>query len=149
MHIRQLARNAALITVAVIVTAGFSTGLAQAMSAAPTSTISVASAPVTSGGTAPRVRMLDCPEYTFCAYEVEGGRSFVLAQSFTCAEDLHDANSATIHLFINRCTAHAVYYYYKSGGDGCVPASSQQGTGLKSGFPAIKYYYVAPWDNCP
>jgi hypothetical protein len=148
MHIRQLARNAALATVAAIVTAGFSTGIAQATSAAPTSTISVASAPVTLGGTALRPLMLDCPEYTFCAYEVEGGRSFVLAQSFTCAEDIHYAVAATIHLMINRCTAHAVYHYYKSGGDGCVSASSQQGTGLRSGYPAIDYYYVAPYANC-
>lgn len=146
MHIRQLARNAALITAAAIVTAGFSTGIAQATSAAPTSTISVASAPVTPGGMAPR--MLNCPEYTFCAYGIEGGRSYYLAQSFTCAEDIHYAVADTIHLMINRCTAHAVYYYYNSGGDGCVSASSQQGAPTRSGFPAIDYYYVAPWTTC-
>jgi hypothetical protein len=147
MHIRQLARNAALITVAAIVTAGFSTGIAQATSAAPTSTISVASAPVTPGGTAPEVvrpRMQGCPKYTFCAYEVAGSRELVLAQSFTCSEANHNAVAAIITLWINNCTAHAVYYYYGSN-DGCVSSSSQHGR-----TPGIQpdYYYVAPWAKC-
>jgi len=146
MHIRQLARNAALITVAAIVTAGFSTGIAQATSAAPTSTVSVSS--VVHSGTAPRAhkRMASCPKYTFCAYGVAGSRELYLAQSFTCAESIHNAVSNTIYLMINNCTAHAVYHYYKSGGDGCVSASSQQGR--SGGYPAIDYYYVAPWKNC-
>ncbi len=145
MHIRQLARNAALITVAAIVTAGFSTGIAQAASAAPASTISVASAPVTPGGTAPRVLMPTCPKYTFCAY---GGTRFpYLAQSFTCAENIHNAVADTITRMVNNCTAHAVYHYYKSGGDGCVSASSSQSR-FPDGYPAIDYYYVAPWKNC-
>lgn len=142
MHIRQLARNAALITVAAIVTAGFSTGIAQAASAAPTSTIS-ASAPVTPGGTG-RVLMQNCSLYEFCAYEVAGSRELVLAQSFTCAEANHNAVAAIIVLWINRCTAHAVYYYYGSH-DGCVSASSQQG---RSPGIIVNHYYVAPWAKC-
>lgn len=146
MHIRQLARSAALITVAAIVTAGFSAGIAQATSAAPASTISAASAPVTPGGTALRPHMSDCPKYTFCAYT--GARFVILAQYFTCAESIHNAFSDTIYLMVNNCTAHAVYSYDKyDAGYNCVSASSSKGR-YPNGFPAIDYYYVAPYKNC-
>jgi hypothetical protein len=147
MHIRQLARNAALITVAAIVTAGFSTGIAQATSAAPTSTISVASAPDTPAGTAPRVLMASCPKYTFCAFSIAGSKQIYLAQSFNCLNGAtHPAVPETIYLMINRCTTHAVDYEYKSGGGGCISDNSQRGIG--GGFPPIKDYVVLPYADC-
>ncbi len=51
MHIRRLARNAALITVAATVMGGFLTGMAGATNATPASTVPAAA----SGGTIPRM----------------------------------------------------------------------------------------------
>lgn len=147
MHIRQLARNAALITVAAIVTAGFSTGIAEATSAAPTSTVSVSS--VVHSGTAPRVhtpRMYGCQKYTFCALTIVGN-NFDIAQEFGCTSGaLHEAVSAKIYEMINLCTTHAVSHSYKAGGHGCVSANSSQAQG--GGYPAIAYYFVSSSANC-
>jgi hypothetical protein len=145
MHIRQLARNAALITVAAIVTAGFSTGIAQATSAAPT-TVSASS--VVHSGTAPRVpeRMYGCDLYRFCSLTFTRAGGYIIIQEFGCDENIHNALALKVYLMINRCTAHAVYYYYNTGGGGCVNPSSQQSR--SGGYPAMDYYYAAPWRNC-
>jgi hypothetical protein len=153
MHIRQLARNAALITVAVIVTAGFSTGIARATSAAPTSTVSassVAASSVVHSGTAPRVpeRMYGCDLYRFCALGFTEAGGYWIIQEFGCGTDdiIYAHAGVKVWLMINRCTAHPVYYYLNNGGAGCVNPSSQKGR--SGGWPAMHYYYAATWNVC-
>jgi hypothetical protein len=142
MHIRQLARNAVFIAVMVIVTAGFSTGIAQATSAAPTSTAPVSS--VAHSGN-PYHMPSWCPG-KFCAIG-QLGRYEGVVQEFGCANDEnHNAvNGADVYLMVNNC-ADAVYYYYTSGGDGCVNAHSAKGGAGR--FSTIKFYYVAFWAKC-
>jgi hypothetical protein len=144
MRIRRLARNAAFITVAAMVMGGFSTGIAGAASAAPTSTMSAASAPVTPGGTAPRVPRMpeNCTE--FCSIGISG-HTFYIIQQFGCTGNQgHSAVSGTIYRLVNNC-ANRVYYYYASGGNGCISGHSQQG---RSPFPNIDYYFVGIYAKC-
>jgi hypothetical protein len=136
MHIRQLARNAALITVAAIVTAGFSTGIAQATNAAPASTVSA----VTPGGsTTPRM-LPGCDAPQFCTY-ASSIRGLVLLQHFGCTgDDVHYANyGSEIFEMVNLCHQR-VYYYYHSGTHGCMNPNSNR---ARSGnFARIDYFYV-------
>jgi hypothetical protein len=137
MHIRQLARNAALITVAVFVTAGFSTGIAQATNAAPASTVSA----VTHGGsTTPRMLPGCTPQPLFCTY-ASSIRGIILIQKFGCASTGHNAAPSPVYQMFNGCGV-VVYYYYGTS-HGCMrPHSTRAG-----GFPRnIDYYFV---DNQP
>lgn len=138
MHIRQLARNATLITVAAIVTAGFSTGIAQATNAAPASTVSA----VTHGGSAtPRMLPGCTPQPQFCTY-ASSIRGIILLQKFGCAHSVgHNAvNGDIIYQMFNGCGV-VVYYYYGTS-HGCMkPHSTRAG-----GFPNIDYFFV---DNQP
>ena len=151
MHIRQLARNAALITVAVFVTAGFSTGIAQATNAAPASTVSVvtpgvsAVAPgvsaVAPGGTTPRMLPGCTPQPLFCTY-ASSIRGIILIQKFSCSHSVgHNAAPSPVYQMFNGCSV-VVYYYYGTS-HGCMrPHSTRAG-----GFPRnIDYYFV---DNQP
>ncbi len=141
MHIRQLARNAVFIAVMAIVTAGLSVGVAQATSAAPTSM-----APVSSVAHSGKPLMPSWCPGEFCAIG-QLGRYEGVVQEFGCAGDeVHYAvNGADVYLMVNNCS-HAVYYYYTSGGDGCVNHNSAKGGSGR--FSTIKYYYVATWANC-
>jgi hypothetical protein len=137
MHIRQLARNAALIMVAAILTAGFSTGIAQATNAAPAST---ASAVAPGGSTTPRMLPGCTPQPQFCSYD-SSIHGLILTQKFGCTINrVHTAVNTPVFELVNGCGT-AVDYYYKKGGGGCINAhSAQSGAGR---FSAMNHYWVS------
>jgi hypothetical protein len=139
MYIRQLARNAALITAAVILTAGFSTGIAQATNAAPASTVST----VTPGGsTTSRMPPSCTPQPQFCSYD-SSIRGLVLVQKFGCANDVGHTGKSPVYQLFNGCGV-AVYYYYGTNGIGCMRPHS-----TRAPVPSnIDYYFVADNPEC-
>ena len=143
MHIRQLARNAALIAVAVIVTAGFSAGIAQATNAAPASTVPVVTPGVSAvapGGTTPRMLPGCTPQPLFCTF-ASSIRGIILIQKFGCTINrIHTAAPSPVFEMVNGCGT-AVDYHYKSSGGGCINAhSARSGAGR---FSAVSYYWVS------
>jgi len=122
MHIRRLARNAAFIMVAAMVTGGFLTGIAGATSVAPTSTVSA----VPSGGATPRM-LPNCNAPAVCTFNV-GIRGLVLLQKFSCAAPKgHGSIVNPIYEIANLCSTRV--YYYNPSGHCMSPNSAQAGTG--------------------
>jgi hypothetical protein len=145
MRIRRLARNAAFIAVAAMVMGGFATGVAGATSVAPASTVSAVTS-VTSGGTAPRMLPGCTPQPQFCTY-ASSIRGLVLLQKFGCAIGrIHSAVDGNIIFeMVNGCAVR-VYYYYTSGGDGCINHNSSR---ARTGdFAPIRSFYVSAFPNC-
>jgi hypothetical protein len=130
MRIRRLARNAAFIAVAATVMGGFATGIAQATSVVPTSTVSASS--VTSGGTAPRVNIPNMPASCgvhFCTLGLAGGpHPFeYIIQEFACVLGGHSNITNPIYGMQNNC-GRRVYWYNPS--SHCIePNSSLAGVG--------------------
>src|SRR5437899_2580571 len=122
MHIRQLARNAALVTVAVIVTAGFSTGIAQATNAAPASTVS---AVTPSGSTTPRMPA-GCDPPAFCTF-ASSAHGLVLLQRIPCQNVTgHNARDGNIiYEMVNACSQFVDYEYINDNW-GCINGHSSK-----------------------
>ncbi len=142
MHIRRLARNAALITVAATVMGGFLTGMAGATNAAPASTVPAAA----SGGTIPRMLPGCTPQPQFCTY-ASSIRGLVLLQKFGCATGVtHNAvNGNIIFEIVNGCATRVIYRYV-GGGSGCINHNASRS---RSGdFPNIRDFYVSGYPNC-
>jgi len=144
MRIRQLARNAALATVAAIVTAGFSAGVAQATNAAPASTVSV----VTHGGSiTPRMLPGCTPQPAFCTY-ASSIRGIILLQKIGCARGhgAHAVNGDVIFQLFNGCGTRVYYYWNNMNSHGCI---NQHSTSSRAGgFPNITFFYVDTVPNC-
>jgi hypothetical protein len=142
MRIRRLARKAVLIMAAVMLLAGLSTGVAGTASAAPASTVSVASS-------AAIHRMLPgcTPQPKFCTY-ASSIRGILLLQKISCAAG-HGANSVNgniIFQMFNGCGTRVYYYWNGTKNHGCI---NQHSTSSRSGgFPNITFFYVDVVAHC-
>jgi hypothetical protein len=133
MRIRRLARKAVFITAAVMVLAGFSTGISGAANAAP------ASPAVTSSGTIHRMP-LGCTG--FCTYELTT-RGLILIQEFACVLGGHSGIRNPIYQMTNTC-ANRVYWYNPS--QHCIePHSSLAGVGR---FGTVYNINIGARTNC-
>ena len=143
MHIRQLARNAALITVAAIVTAAFSTGIAQATNAAPASTVSA----VTPSGSMTPMMPAGCNPPAFCTY-ASSIHGLILLQRIPCQNvAAHNAiDGDVIYEMVNACPQYVDYEFINNTW-GCINGHS---TKIRSGnFYPIKYFDIELPGNCP
>ena len=124
MRIRRLARNAVFIAVAVVVLGGFSTGIAGAASAAPTSSA------VTSSNAIHRM-LPSCNTPAVCTYDV-GIRGIILLQRFSCAgPKAYSRITNPIFQILNACPVRVWYFNGAAGSPGhCLnPNSNQSGVG--------------------
>jgi hypothetical protein len=124
MRIRRLARNAMFIMVAAMVMGGFSTGIAGATSAAPTSTVSAVSA-VPSGGMAPRMP-LGCTG--FCTYALTT-HGLVLIQQFNCTPRPKGYSNVRNPIYQMTNTCGVRVWYFNPNGNCMNPHSSRAGVG--------------------
>jgi hypothetical protein len=123
MHIRRLARNAAFITIAAMVTGGFLTGIAEATNVAPTSTVSA----VTSGGARTPRMLPNCNPPAVCTF-ASSIRGIILIQKFPCTANRHYGGIQNpIFEIANLCSAQV--YWYNPRGHCMSPNSAQAGTG--------------------
>jgi hypothetical protein len=142
MHIRRLARNAAFIAVAATVTGGFATGIAQATSVTPTSTVSSVPS-VTSGGTAPRMPQ-GCTKV--CTFDV-GIRGLVLLQQWPCTPALHSGITNPVFEVVNNCSTR-VWTHAEPPKPVCIsPHSAKSGVGRFGTVSNVQV--VTATSNCP
>jgi hypothetical protein len=125
MHVRRLARKAVFITAAIMVLAGFSTGIAGTASAAPTSHVSAVAAVASVGTTAPRM-LPNCTQ--FCTFDV-GIRGLILLQQFSCSPPRsYSRITNPIFEMVNNCSIRV--YWLNRTGHGCLnPKSAKSGVG--------------------
>jgi hypothetical protein len=123
MRIRRLARDAVFITVAVMVLGGFSTGIAGATSAAPTSSAVTSSSAIH--------RMLpSCNTPAVCTFDVSI-RGIILLQRFPCTVRKAYSNITNpIFQILNACPTRVWYFNPGSSAGHCLnPNSNQSGFG--------------------
>jgi hypothetical protein len=145
MHIRQLARNAAFITIAATVTGGFATGIAQATNVAPASTVPA----VAHGGTTPRVNMPSLCTTGVCTLGLAGGpHPFeYIIQRWNCTITIHGGIITPIYGVVNNCSTR-VWTHAQPPKPICIsPHSTKAGVGRFGNVTNVQVTFAT--SNCP
>lgn len=143
MHIRRLARNAAFIAVAAMVTGGFATSIAQATSVAPARTVSA----VAHGGTIPGVKKMpaDCTTGV-CTIGLSSHGEYII-QRWDCTVVTHGGIINPVYGVVNNCSGR-VWTHAEPPMPVCIsPHSSKSGVGR---FGSVTNVQVTGIDSkCP
>jgi hypothetical protein len=143
MHIRRLARNAAFIAMAAMVTGGFATGIAQAASASQASTVSA----VAHGGTTLTVKKMPTGCTTgVCTIGLSTHGEYII-QRWSCAIAFHYGITTPIYGVVNNCSTR-VWTHAEPPKPICIsPHSTKAGVGRFGNVTNVQVTFAT--SNCP